>query len=286
MATNSLARAFAALFLIAVASPAQAWWDFAHKTVATIAWDHVKPQTRVEIRKLLRHERAVETPTCPLDTLENAAYWADCIKGLGPRFDYAFSWHYQNVDVCKPFDLAAACKDGHCVSRQIDRNAKLLADPKVPARERLIALAFLAHFVGDLHMPLHAGDRSDRGGNDLKAAYGMVEGRLNIHSLWDGYLSERAITTPPAGPVGIASGLTAGERASLAAGTTEDWSREGWEAARDLAYGTALGDPCDRSQPRARFSDEKIATLVPAVRMQVLKGGLRLARLLDEALAK
>jgi hypothetical protein len=269
-------------------SPAFAWWDYGHKTIATIAWDHVKPQTRVAIRALLRHERLVETPTCPLKSIEDASYWADCIKGLGPRFDYAFSWHYQNVDVCKPFDLKAACKDGHCVSKQIERNAKLLGDPKVPARERLIALAFLSHFVGDLHMPLHAGDRSDRGGNDVKAAYGEVAGRINLHLLWDGYLAERAITTPPAGPKGLASerGNDTGEKWQRAAGSTEDWSRENWQFARDVAYATALdGDPCGPVPKRAVITNAKIEALVPAVRQQIVNGGLRLARLLDEALS-
>ncbi len=273
---------------LAVASPALAWWDFGHKTIATIAWDTVKPQTRAAIRDLLKNERLVETPTCALKTLEDASYWPDCVKGLGARFDYAFSWHYQNVDVCKPFDLKSACKDGHCVSKQIERAAKLLGDAKVPPRERLMALAFLAHFVGDLHMPLHAGDRSDKGGNDVKAAYGIVAGRVNLHLLWDGPLAERAVTTPPAGPKGIASAVqgNTGERWQRASGTVEDWSRENWQVARDTAYSTALGgDPCGPVPPRAVISDAAIEKLVPVVRNQILNGGLRLARLLDEALA-
>ncbi len=279
-------RFIAFLIAITFCTPALGWWDFGHKTTATIAWDHVKPQTRAAIVELLRHERAVETPTCPLKTLEDASYWPDCIKGLGVRFDYAFSWHYQNVDVCKPFDLKAACKDGQCVSRQIDRNAKLLGDKDVPLRERLVALAFLSHFVGDLHMPLHAGDRTDRGGNDVKAAYGMVEGRINLHLLWDGYLAERAITSPPSGPVGIADGLTAEKRDQLSAGTTEDWSRESWALAKDVVYATALdGDPCGTVPVRAQIDNEKIERLIPEVRGQMLKGGLRLARLLDAALS-
>jgi hypothetical protein len=279
-------RLLAALLLVLAAAPAFAWWDYGHKTVASIAWDTVKPQTRTAIRALLRHERAVETPTCPLKSLEDASYWPDCIKGLGARFDYAFSWHYQNVDVCKPFDLKAACKDGHCVSKQIERNAKLLGDPKVPARERLMALAFLSHFVGDLHMPLHAGDRSDRGGNDVKAAYGIVAGRVNLHLLWDGPLAERAISTPPSGPEGIASALNPGERAQRAAGSVDDWSREMWATSRDMAYGVALGDPCAPAPARVTIDDAKIDRLVPEVRNQMLNGGLRLARLLDEAMAQ
>jgi S1/P1 Nuclease len=272
---------------LAVSTPAHAWWDYGHKTIAAIAWQESKPQTRAAIRALLRHERAVETPTCPLRTIEDASYWPDCVKGLGARFDYSFAWHYQNVDVCKPFDIKAPCKDGNCVSKQIERSAKLLADRKVPARERLMALAYLTHFVGDLHMPLHAGDRGDRGGNDVKAAYGDVGGRINLHLLWDGYLAERAISTPPSGPRGILAPYTnnAGERWQRAAGSVEDWSRENWQVARDVTYATALGgDPCGPVPGRAAITNQKIERLVPIVRAQMLSGGLRLARLLDEAL--
>jgi S1/P1 Nuclease len=273
------------LLILLTPTPASAWWDYGHKTVATIANDHITPKTRAAIRALLRHERAVATPTCPLKSLEDASYWPDCIKGLGARFDYAFSWHYQNVDICKPFDLTTACKDGHCVARQIDRAVKLLKDRKVPPHERLMALAFLTHFVGDLHMPLHAGDRGDRGGNDVKAAYGIVAGRVNLHLLWDGPLAERAITTPPAGPKALVAGLNAGERAQIAAGSTEDWSREVWAFSRDVAYATALGgDPCGPVPPRAAITNAQIETLIPSVRGQISRAGLRLARLLDEAL--
>ena len=282
---TAMNRLLLVLLLLLVPTPAMAWWDYGHKTVATIASDQVTPKTRAAIRALLRHERAVATPTCPLKTLEDASYWPDCIKGLGTRFDYVFSWHYQNVDICKAFDLTAACKDGHCVSRQIDRAVKLLKDKKVPPNERLIALAFLTHFVGDLHMPLHAGDRGDRGGNDVKAAYGIVAGRVNLHLLWDGPLAERAITTPPAGPKGLTAGLNIGERAQLAAGSTEDWSREAWAFSRDTAYSIALdGNPCGPVPPRAQISNAKIEALIPDVRQQITKAGLRLARLLDEAL--
>jgi S1/P1 Nuclease len=265
------------LAMSVVAVPAQAWWEYGHETTAQIALDKVRPETRARIAALLRHSLALDTPTCPVRTIEQASVWPDCIKGLKERFNYAFSWHYQNVDVCKPFDLTAACKDGNCVSAQVTRNAKLLGDKALPPRERLMALAFLLHFVGDLHMPLHAGDRSDRGGNDLKAAYGIFAGsRLNIHSVWDGYLAERAISTPPA--------ILTEARAEMAAGTVADWSRESWTVARDAAYGVALGDPCAPVPGRAQLDDAKIKALVPVVRLQIARGGMRLARLLDEAL--
>jgi hypothetical protein len=273
------------LLMLISSSPAFAWGSYGHQTIAGIALADVSPKSRREIDQLLRAASNVETPTCPLKTLADASTWPDCVRGLGARFDYTASWHYQNVDICKPFDLKAACKDGNCVSRQIDRAVKLLKDKNVPNRERLMALAFLTHFVGDLHMPLHGGDRGDRGGNDVKAAYGIVEGRMNLHWLWDGPLAERAISTPPAGADALLAGINADERARLAAGSAEDWSRESWAIAHDMTYATALGgDPCGTVPARAKIDDATIETLIPTTRAQILKAGLRLAHLLDEAL--
>ncbi len=267
------------------ASPAQAWWEYGHQTVARIAMDSVRPATRVAIARLLARGRLLDTPDCPVATIEQASVWADCIKPLGDRFSYASSWHYQNVDICQPFDLKSACKDGHCVSAQIERQARLLADRTVPTRERLMALAFLVHFVGDLVQPMHGGDHGDLGGNRVAANYGIIGGRTNLHSIWDGLLAERAISTPPAGARAILAQIAPAERRALAAGTVEDWSRESWEAARGYAYASLLNDPCGPSpQARPTLTEEDVRALIPVVRRQVAAGGLRLARLLDDAL--
>ena len=271
--------------LMTATTPAAAYWEYGHETVARIALDNVRPDTRAKIRALLAQGRLLGTPECPVATIEQASVWADCIKPLGDRFAYAFSWHYQNVDICKPFDLKAACKDGHCVSAQIERQARLLADTKVPTRERLMALAFLTHFMGDLAQPMHAGDRGDLGGNRVAANYGLVGGRTNLHSIWDGYLVERAISTPPGGPGGILGTVSAEERVALAAGTVTDWSRESWEASRAQAYTSLLGDPCgEKPAARPTLTEADVQGLIPEVRREIVAGGLRLGRLLDDAL--
>jgi hypothetical protein len=267
-------------------SPAAAWWEYGHETVASIALAEVQPGTRAAIRRLLAQSRLLETPTCPSGTIEQASYWPDCIKTLGDRFSHAASWHYQNVDVCRPFDPEGACRDGNCVSAQIERQARLLADRALPIRERVMALAFLVHFVGDLHQPLHAGDRGDLGGNRLPVAYGIIAGRTNLHLVWDGYLAERGISTPAGGAAGLLSELSDAEKARMRLGTVTDWARESWEASRDFAYASVLGDPCGTvPAERPVITEEMTRRLIPIVRRQVARGGLRLARLLDEALS-
>lgn len=273
------------LAFLLVPAPAQAWWEYGHETVAGIALASVRPETRAAIRRLLARSELLETPTCPAHTIEQASVWADCIKRLDDRFSYASPWHYQNVDICRPFDQESACRDGNCVSAQIERQARLLADESVPLRERVMALAFLVHFVGDLHQPLHAGDHGDLGGNRLRVAYGIIAGRTNLHLAWDGYLAERSISTPAGGTQGLLSEIAPEERAQMALGTVTDWARESWEVSRDVAYASVLGDPCAAPpEERPVITEAMTRRLIPVVRRQVARGGLRLARLLDEAL--
>ncbi|MGY4395215.1 hypothetical protein ACVWZA_000376 [Sphingomonas sp. UYAg733] len=278
---NRVIPALLALFAATIAAPVSAYWEYGHETVASIGYRNAKPKTRAAIDQILRHAQLLETPTCPAMTIEQASVWADCIKTLGPRFSYTSSWHYQNVDVCKPFDLKSACRDGNCVSAQIERDLKLLKDKKLPMRERVQALAFLIHFMGDLHQPLHAGDRGDLGGNKVTAAYGSyAPERLNLHAIWDGYLAERAISTPPS----LLRRYSPEEKMPIQAGSVEDWSRESWQVAHDATYATALGgDACGPVPTRAKLDQATIGKLVPTARLEIERGGLRLARLLDEA---
>ena len=277
----------AVLGTLFVASPAGAYWEYGHQTVARIAWANIRPATRTRILALLRQQALLGTPECKAGTIEDASVWADCIKGIrnpdGTRkFAATEAWHYQDVNICQPFELVTPCKDGNCVSAQIVRDAKILKDRRAPAAERVRALAFLIHFVGDLHQPLHAGEKGDKGGNDVKADYGIDSARrLNLHSIWDGYLAERAISTGPS----LVRRYAPAERARIATGDVTDWSRESWQVARDATYTTALGgDPCGPTPTRVKLDEATIEKLVPVARLEVKRGGLRLAKMLDATL--
>jgi hypothetical protein len=274
-----------ALFALLLPSPALAWWDYGHKSVATIAYAQLDPQARREIARLIAHSRELETPLCPIRSLEDAAYWPDCIRPYNERFNYTFPWHYQDIDVCHAFNIKEGCKDGNCVTAQITRNVKLLADKKLPMRERLMALAFVAHFVGDLEMPLHVGEHDDAGGNQIVARYGVIGGKLNLHSIWDGLLAERAISSPPGGPRGILAQIAPGDVAAMQQGNVEAWARETWQLSRDDVYGLMFDNPCKGKQKGPVKMDEAMTQkLIPAVRLQIARGGLRLAKLLNETI--
>ena len=48
------------LAALVAASPAAAWWDYGHHSVARIAMESVRPDTRAGIQRLLREHPLVE----------------------------------------------------------------------------------------------------------------------------------------------------------------------------------------------------------------------------------
>lgn len=188
------------------ASPAAlAWSALGHRMVGAIAERHLDPAAEARVRELLAGE--------PDPTLAGVAYWADALRNDSPaQFKATSRWHYINAQGggCD-FDLVRDCPDGNCVVAQIDRQRAILADRTQPREARRDALKFLVHLVGDVHQPMHAGDRTDAGGNQYQIslatalepeAYARdkyVDGVMgtNLHSVWDYYiLGARGLSLP------------------------------------------------------------------------------------------
>ncbi len=286
------------VLLALLPTPALAWGDYAHRLTASIAWSQLSPAARREVRALLRAAPALNTPTCRLASIEDASVWPDCVRAVHyDRFGFSSPWHYQNISVCAAFDINAKCDNGDCVTAQIPRQQAILADRSRPAHERLQALSFLVHFVGDMHQPLHLGDKADLGGNQVRAAFGFKSPeRMNLHRIWDSDLAERALTEPPA--ITPAS-ITLAQRALHRAGAADTparvagWAREAWDIARSTVY-PELRDTPDScpvpaakraALPRASVTPAYVEAATPAVRLQVARAGSRIALLVGEALA-
>ena len=280
----------AALLALAVAigaiapAPAQAWGFYAHRKTAEIAEANVSPEVRAKVAKLLRSQKLLGTPDCALDTIEDASVWPDCVRRDYWRWGYTAAWHYRTAPICEAFNARANCSGGNCVTAQVERAHRVLADESLPDNVRLEALAFMVHFAGDVHMPLHSGDKDDRGGNDREADYGIVPG-LNLHWIWDGPLAERAISDP-ADPV--VRRYSPAERAELTGGTPADWGKESWQISRSFVYPTAFDtdDACAGELPmKTALTQDDIARGVPIAKRRVQQAGLRIADLLEGAFA-
>ena len=274
----------AALLVLLQPVAANAWGYYGHATTGRIALANVKPQTRAAIARLIAHQAELGTPDCPIHSLAEAATWPDCLRGQYWRWAYTFAWHYQTEPVTEPYDVRKNCGGGECVSAQIIRNQLILSDESLPANVRLEALAFMVHFAGDIHMPLHSGDNNDKGGNAVEATYGIAPG-LNLHSVWDSALAERAISSanPP-----LVRRYSPDERAALGGGSPADWGRESWELARDFVYENAagFGPLAEPAYPKhVTLSQEAIGEALPVAEKRITQAGLRIAELLDAAFA-
>ncbi|ANY18548.1 S1/P1 Nuclease [Tsuneonella dongtanensis] len=278
---RALPRLIATLAALLLLQPsiAGAWGYFGHETTARIALANVRPETRTAIARLIAHDRELGTPDCRIRNLADAATWPDCLRREGWRWGYTFAWHYQTQPVDQPYDLRRSCSGGNCVTAQIERNQRILADETLPANVRLEALAFMVHFAGDIHMPLHSGDNDDRGGNDVAAQYGIVPG-LNLHSIWDGALAERAVTAaiPP-----LVRRYSPAERAALGGGDSAQWGAESHALARDFVYPNAFGS--EPPSNAAILTQEAIVAAVPVAERRIVQAGIRIAGYLDAAFA-
>jgi hypothetical protein len=185
-----------ALVTLALAGPAGAWAALGHRMVGELAQRHLNPAAQAEVARLLAGE--------PVPSLAGVAMWADDMRNADPeRFKTTSRWHYINAQVggCG-FDVERDCPDGNCVVVAIEKQRAILADRSQPIEARREALKFLVHLVGDAHQPMHAGNRTDSGGNKFQVSLRTpmepedyakkyyVDGVMgtNLHSIWDYYI--------------------------------------------------------------------------------------------------
>lgn len=177
------------LLLLALSLPAGAWSRLGHRLVAEVAERDLTPTSRAQVAGLLRGE--------PAPTLAGIAAWADELRDNDPDLGKrSAKWHYVNLaeHACR-YDAARDCAGGDCVVEAIRAQAAILADTTRPREERVRALKFVVHFVGDVHQPLHTGYAKDRGGNDFQVSLddGTRSGKgSNLHSVWDRELLQSA----------------------------------------------------------------------------------------------
>lgn len=172
--------------LLSASAPTHAWGAQGHRLVAEVADARLNPTARAEVDRLLATE--------PDATLASIAPWADQLRakdpGLGRR---SAGWHYVNIaeDNCH-YEAPKHCRNGNCIVEALKAQSAILGDRSLTDGERLQALKFVVHLVGDIHQPMHAGYAHDKGGNDFQLQFGNRG--TNLHSLWDsGMLNTRKL---------------------------------------------------------------------------------------------
>src|SRR5262249_28828037 len=97
---------------------------------------------------------------------------------------------------------------------------RILADISISAVERVKALLFVVHLVGDLEQPLHNAERqSDKGGNEVSVRFFGL--KKNLHEVWDDGILQRALKTDASARAGILD-VSETRAASWKTGSVED----------------------------------------------------------------
>lgn len=172
MKTHKFAvKALIALGGLGTSSLSFAWGAEGHRLIAEMAETRLTPATKANIARLLSLE--------PGATLASLSTWADA-----KRSRTTAAWHYVNMPTAAHCHYVAErdCAGGACVVAALDEQTRILGS-NVTDVEKLVALKYVVHLMGDIHQPMHAGGHEDKGGNKYQVqAFGRGS---NLHKLWD-----------------------------------------------------------------------------------------------------
>lgn len=254
-----------------VATSCMAWGQKGHDTTCAIAQQHLTDKAKARIADILDRKSIL--------------YWSNWLDNAvhTPEYAYAKTWHYKNIDEGQSYSEVPPFADGDVVwaiemltakMEQFEQNATATASQPLPAdqkAEETLALKMLVHLVGDLHQPMHMGHATDLGGNQIKVKFFGRD--ANLHSVWDTNLVESAHAWSHSEWVEEIDRTTPAEAEAIVAGTVSDWGQETFNIAGEIYADTPEG---------TKISYDYVAKWAPVVEQQFLRGGLRLAALLNE----
>jgi len=265
------------VFLTLISSGAFAWGPEGHRIVGDIAQERLTPIARLQVKELLGN-----------DDLAAVAVWADDVRRDRPE---TFGWHFVDIpkdasgfseqrDCFHPDEKHAYTLQDHhnCVVDRITMFEHVLGNRNEPRQDRIEALKFLVHFVGDLHQPMHAIEEA-RGGNDIHVSeFGSLQcgtRPCNLHFAWDTGLIEHAGISDER-YVARLNELIASRKLNVqAAGMPEEWANESFFLAKKVWL--SEGGAVDESY----FEND-----IGIVNRRLALAGIRLAQMINQALGR
>lgn len=241
------------------------WGTTGHRVVAEIAQHHLSGKAKRHLKKIFGNE--------PM------AYWAnwpDFIKSdTTGVWKETSQWHYINIAKQTNFqDFLTAIKSQKAPNlyTQIQVLSAQIKNKNTAPKDKKIALIFLIHLMGDLAQPMHTGRFGDLGGNKIKVQY--FGKTTNLHALWDSKLVDdtQYSYTEFADVLDVKSPE---EVEQIQAGSLEDWLYDSHQKANKI-YAFA--------ETNTDYSYGYNYKFEPLLERQLLYGGLRLAKILNEIL--
>lgn len=239
-----------------------------HETVAYIAEDRLSPTVLKRVNDILGHD----------DDLASVANWADAIRTFQEETK---PWHFIDLpirQVVTADQVTTFCSNNDCVIAQIQINKGVLTNPTSSAKEKLRALKFIVHFVGDLHQPLHTSDDSDQGGNEKEIRF--LKRKMKLHGLWDALVEKKATEESRDLATTLENGITSAKAKVWMEGDETSWALEGYQIAKGTIYKNYAAGPQDLTQ--TNLTNTYYIQMRPIVDEQLRKAGVRLAKILEE----
>lgn len=252
------------IIIILLSSYAYSFGILGHRIVGEIAQKHISKATQKKLNKIAGNE-----------TLAMMANWPDFMKSDREFSNRTYYWHFVTIPDGMTYETIEKEPKGDIVE-SIGRMIEIISDKNASNSQKLEALRFLVHFIGDIHQPLHVGLPDDRGGNDVKVRY--FGEMTNLHHIWD----ENLIKGQELSFTEYANEINHAEKSEIKIWENDDihvWIKESMEL-RKQAYSTLSVNKDGAFEVGYRYSYDNIASL----NRRLLQAGIRLAFVLDKNL--
>jgi len=263
-----LKKILSPIFFFVLTLQLSAWGSRAHDAIAYIAQMNLTPVAQSEVSRLLNGR-----------TMVTYAVWMDNVRS-DSTFDFTRTWHFVNVDSGYTYATSPIAETGDMVTATELAMHKLSSDAYTDSVKRIF-LKVLIHTVAEIHCPMHAGRRTDRGGN-LHPVY-WFGSRTNLHAIWDSPIVERSRNwSHTEWAHNLMAPTTPASIAEMQQGGPRDWVEETVILAHyvykhtpryaELRFSYMHGPKMIRGQ---------VQTFANIVDEQLLLGGVRLAYILN-----
>ena len=233
------------------------WGQNGHRATGKIAENHLTKRAKRKIDKLLKGQ-----------SLAFVSTFADEIKS-DKKYNEFYSWHYVNMNLDENYAEAEKNPKGDLVTG-INKCIAVLKSKESKEEDRVFYLKMLVHLIGDLHQPLHIGQREDKGANAIQVQW-FGQG-TNLHTVWDTKMIEEW-NMSYLELADNAKSLSKKQVQAIKEGTIIDWVNEVHEVTKDVYNSVKVGENL-----RYKYSYDHFGT----VRNQLQKGGIRLAKVLND----
>jgi len=243
---------------LAVSTQASAWGQTGHRVTGKIAEQYLSPTAQAKIAQLLPNESLAEASTYADEMRSNPdPFWQ---KEAGP-------YHYVTVPAGKHYHEVGAPDQGDSVTA-LNKFSAVIRDANASLTDKQVALRFIVHIIGDLHQPLHAGNGTDKGGNDVKLEFFWENS--NLHRVWDSGLIDR-------------KQLSYSEWANWLSRKISTEQAQQWMTSDPMVYISESTKIRDQIYPDSdRLSWDYLYDNHPIVKIRLQQGGVRIAAYLNE----